>query len=298
MSSQSERVRQLLQQPNGIALIEKVSALITSAPWLVKSLPKMSLKFLKILANDLKILLLDPDDTILSVGGFNAPPSKGLVSLASAKSGSSLSSLSQITKTALASLPILGHSMDEHNRRIIEELNKIDINGSKPESEDDWDTVTKALKHSFATNRFEESIWGPLIKENKWPQMSFKEQKVVKDVYNLLQLAVEVKELHASLDAENVMKAITESRKYDIIRTRLSDQKRHHSEELADAAVVAELSKSFSPDAQSALIKFAQIAGSAKFSRSAKPSKMSQRQRRRRQEYLTAFDRCCRFIPW
>ena len=55
--------------------------------------------------------------------------------------------------------------------------------------------------------------------------------------------------------------------------------------------------RSFSVDAQSALIRFAQIAGKARFTRNSQPSKMTQRQRRRRQEYLEAFDQCCRFIP-
>jgi hypothetical protein len=297
MNAQSERVRQLLQQPDGIVMIEKASDLIASAPWLMRTLPKMSLKNFKILADDLKTLHLDSDDSVLSVTGFNTPPSKNLISLASAKSGSSLSSLSQITKAALASLPIFGPSIDVQNKKLIEELNKIDLNGSKPESNDDWHTITKALKHSLSTHTFEESIWRPLVKEKKWPHVSFKDQKVVQELNYLLQLAVEVKELHVLLDAENAMKTIDGCRKLDTVRTRLSNQKRHHSEELADAAVVAELSRSFSPDAQSALIKFAQIAGAAKFSKSAKPSKMSQRQRRRRQEYLTAFDRCCRFIP-
>lgn len=278
-------------------MIEKASDLITSAPWLMGTLPKLSLKNLKTLSNYLKVLHLDSDDSVFSVTGYNRPPSKDLISLASAKSGSSLSSFSQAAKAALASLPIIGISIDAHNKNLIEELNKIDLNGIKPESSDDWKTVTKALKHSLAVHTFEESVWRTLVKENKWPHMSFEDQAVVKEVNDLLQLAVEVKELHNVLDAEKAMQAIADCRKLDSVRTRLSKQKHHHSEELADAAVVAELSRSFSPDAQSALIKFAQIAGAAKFSRSAKPSKMSQRQRRRRQEYLTAFDRCCRFIP-
>lgn len=290
-------MRRLLQQPDGIVMIEKSSGLITSSPWLMRTLPRVSLRRLKILARDLKTLQLDSDDSILGVTGFNTPPSKTLISLAAAKSGSSLSSLSQITKNAFASLPIVGHSMEVHNKMLEEELNKIDLNGIKPASNDDWNTITKALKHSLAVHTFEDSIWRPLAKENKWPHFSFEDQKAVKEVSDLLQMAVEVKEFHVSLDAENAVKTIAECRKLDTVRTRLSNQKRHHSEELADAAVVAELSRSFSPDAQSSLIKFAQIAGAAKFSRSAKPSKMSQRQRRRRQEYLTAFDRCCRFIP-
>jgi len=297
MSTQSQRVRRLIQQPDGMLMIEKASNLITSSPWMMRSLPKMSQNHLKCLGTELKRLHLDMDDSILCVTGFESPPSQRLISLASAKSGSSFSSLSKMTNAALASLPIFGPSINVRNKKLNEELDRLYLNDSKPESKDDWDTVTMALKHFYAVNTFEETIWGVFVKDKKWPQLSFKDPKIVKEISDIIELAAEVKDLHISLDAENVTKAISECRKLDSIRTRLSNQKHHHSEELADAAVIAELSRSFSPDAQSALIKFAQIAGAAKFSRSAKPSRMSQRQRRRRQEYLTAFDRCCRFIP-
>lgn len=294
---QSERVRRILQHSDGIVMIEKASNLLDTAPWLVRTLPKLTIKTIKALANHLKSLELDPDDSILSVTGFDSPPSRNLISLASAKSGSSISSLSQITKTAMASLPVIGPSIEIHNKKLMEELNTIELNCVLPKSKDDWNIVTRALQHSLAVHTFQESIWRPMVKEYRWPHFEFEEQKVLKEISALLQSAVELKELHLRLDTENVIKTIAESRKLDTVRTKLSKQKRHHSEELADAAVVAELSRSFSPDAQSALIKFAQIAGAAKFSRSARPSKMTQRQRRRRQEYLSAFDRCCRFIP-
>jgi len=297
MMTESERVRQLLQQPDGMNLIEKASDLITSAPWLAQTLSAMDLKTVKFLANEVKKLQLDLDDPVFSVTGFAVPPFQSVISLASARSGSSLSSLSQAAKTTLASIPIIGPAMDTHIKEVNAELDKLNLNGSKPESNDDWNTVTKALTHSLAVYTFEDTIWRSLVKQKKWPQMSFQDQKLLKEIHGLLELAVEVKELHLSLDVENTTNRIAECRKLDAMRTKLSDQKHYHAEDLADSAVIAELSRSFSPDAQSALIKFAQIAGAAKFSRSAKPSKMSQRQRRRRQEYLNAFDRCCRFIP-
>mmetsp|Transcript_13192 Transcript_13192/g.37108 ORF Transcript_13192/g.37108 Transcript_13192/m.37108 type:complete len:620 (+) Transcript_13192:2045-3904(+) len=297
MTTESERVRQLLQQPDGLKLIAKSSDLMKSAPWLMRTLPKLNLKSVKFLADEVTKLQLDSDDPLFYVKGFDSPPSRSMISLASAKSGSPLSYLSEVTKTTLASLPIIGPAFEIHIEKANKELEKIDLNGKKPESSDDWKIVMKALKHSLSICTFEDKIWRPLVKGKRWPLLSFKDQKAINNMCSVLELAVEVKELHVLLDAENAMRVIAECRKLDPIRTRLSQQKHHHSEDLADAAVVSELSRSFSPDAQSALIKFAQIAGSAKFSRSAKPSKMSQRQRRRRQEYLNAFDRCCRYIP-
>ncbi|VEU37358.1 unnamed protein product [Pseudo-nitzschia multistriata] len=295
--AESERVRNLLQQPDGMTLIEKASYLITSAPWLMRSLAEMNLNSIKSLAGEMTKLRLDLDDPVLSVTGFDSPPSKSLISLASARSGSSLSSLSQVTKATLSSLPIIGPAMDSHIKQVYKELDKLNLNGTKPESKDDWKTIAKALKHSLAVCTFEDTIWRSLVKEKKWPQACFQDQKRLKEIHDLLDIAVEVKELHILLNVKTAIKAIAKCRKLDAMRTRISRQIRYHSEDLTDSAVVAELSRSFSPDAQSALIKFAQIAGASKFSRSSKPSKMSQRQRRRRQEYLTAFDRCCRFIP-
>jgi hypothetical protein len=119
----------------------------------------------------------------------------------------------------------------------------------------------------------------------------------VREAIELLAMGIEVKRLISKLKASEELERAAECRVLDLQRGKVASQIQHHAEELVDAAVVAELSRSFSPDAQSALIRFAQIAGAAKFSRSSKPSKMTQRQRRRRQEYLEAFDRCCRFIP-
>ena len=83
----------------------------------------------------------------------------------------------------------------------------------------------------------------------------------------------------------------------DARREMLASRVQDLAVDLVQSTVVMELSHSFSADAQAALIRFAQIAGKAKFSRASQPSKMSQRQRRRRQEYLDSFDKCCRFIP-
>jgi hypothetical protein len=297
LTTQSESLRYRLHQPTGVKLMEQSSYLIRTAPWLMKTLPLLNIDALELLSNGLKALNLDKNNAILNVGGFQSPPPKALVSLALAKSGSSLSSLMNATRNVVASLPIVGAMMDGQMHQLTEKLSNIRIDNRLPQTDGDWKTVADALNYSLAVHSFQEKSWMPMVKGQGWPETFFDDQATTLDMTGLLEKAVEVKRLQIALDAETEIETISKLREMDAYRARLSTQIQHHSEELADAAVVAELSRSISPDAQSALIRFSQIAGAAKFSKCAKPSKLTQRQRRRRQEYLDAFDRCVRQIP-
>lgn len=296
ISSQSERIRLLLQQPDGMKLMDKATFLIQSAPWLMQALPTWKLEDVESLLHRLKALQLNKNDLLLKVTGFESPPPNGMVSLALAKSGSSLSSFVHVSARAVASMPVLGSVVNAHLQGLNEEMTKIKLNKRDPESKDDWSVVARALEHALSVHAFETNVWLPLVRSKEFPQMQFASQDGVKQMVELFEVALDVKKLHISLDVINELTLI-DSKDLDQHRKRLAMQIQHHAEELADAAVVAELSRSFTPDAQSALVRFSQIAGASKFSKSAKSSKMTQRQRRRRQEYLDAFDRCCRFIP-
>lgn len=296
ISSHSERIRCLLQQADGVKLMEKASYLIQSAPWLMQALPTWKVEDAETLLERLKALKLGRNDHILKVTGFDSPPPNGLVSLALANSGSSLSSLVRAGARAVASIPVLGSAVNDHLHGLNEEIQKIEVNKKAPETKSEWAIVAKALHHGLSVHAFETTIWNPLVTSKDFPEAQFIRQDVVKEMVELVEVAVDVKRIHKALDVENELELI-DSKELDQLRKRLSAQIQHHAEELADAAVVAELSRSFTPDAQSALVRFSQIAGASKFSKAAKPSKMTQRQRRRRQEYLDAFDRCCRFIP-
>ncbi len=276
--------------------MEKATYLIQEAPWLMQALHGWKLEDAESLLERLKALELTKNDLVLKVTGFESPPPNGMISLAWANSGSSLSSLVRVSARAVASMPVLGSVVNVHLQGLNEEMKKIKLNKRYPESKDDWAIVAKALDHSLSVHSFEAKIWTPLVRAKDFPQIQFTRQDVVKEMVELFEVAVDLKRLHLSLDVSNELKLI-ESKELDQHRKRIAMQIQHHAEELADAAVVAELSRSFTPDAQSALVRFSQIAGASKFSKCAKPSKMTQRQRRRRQEYLDAFDRCCRFIP-
>lgn len=297
LTKQSERLRHLLHQPDGVKLMELSCFLTRTAPWLMNTLADWNVEEMESFHGALLALKLDKSSAILSVSGFESPPQKALISLALAKAGSTMSSLANATRTAVAALPIVGAMMDAQMQRLTQDLDNIRIHNKKPENEVDWKVVADALKYCQSVHTFQDSKWLPMVRRQGWPKKLFVDQSTVKATCDLLATTLEVKRLQISLDADSEIEAISRFREMDAYRARLSTQIQHHSEELADAAVVTELSRSFSPDAQSALIRFSQIAGAAKFSKSAKPSKMTQRQRRRRQEYLEAFDRCVRQIP-
>lgn len=299
ISSQSDCIRSLLQQPGGAKLSEVASKLIKDAPWLVLSMETLEADDLKTIVHRLEELCME-DQAILNVENFERPPKPELLSMVVAKSGSSLSSIvADASRQWMSSIPVVGtiSGMDAKRKEIQEEMHQITLNGAVPESKDDWKIVGNAVRHAQMVSRFEEEVWRPKMKSHKWQSYDFSENTNVSRCTELVNMAMELKRLESSLGASKVLKGALECRNLDWQRGKVQNQVRHHAEQLVDAAVVAELSKSFSPDAESALIRFAQIAGANKFGKSAKPSKMTQRQRRRRQEYLDAFDKCCRFIP-
>lgn len=295
--SQSDRVRNILQAPDGIKLADLAFKLMTEAPWLLVSYEDVSSKELKSLMNQLNELEVK-DDSILGVGNFEQPPDSRLVSMALAKSGSSVSSLvSQASRNWVSNLPILGSlsGMDAQQNQLQEQMDRITLNGMAPMSNDDWAIVAKALKRSQLVSQFKSGSWDYRAKKHGWPSFDFNDTKKVSTCIKVMKIALEVKELESSLSLSQELRKANEARSLDFQRGRLQSQIRRQAEELVDTAVVAELSKSFTPDAESALIRFAQIAGANKFGKTAKQAKMTQRQRRRRQEYLEAFDKCCRY---
>eukprot|EP00980_Cylindrotheca_fusiformis_P027759 scaffold22558_cov116-Cylindrotheca_fusiformis.AAC.8 len=299
IQSQGDRIRNLLQQSDGAKLAEVATNLIREAPWLVTSLRNLEVDDLKSILVRLKELRVE-DEAVLAVDNFDRPPKPELVSMVLAKSGTSFtSSIANASRKLLSSIPFISSvvGMEAQRKATENQMEQITLHGVAPESNEDWATVANALRFAQKVSLFENEVWAPKMKSHKWPSCNFFECSNVSKSIELFEMAIELKQLENSLRASNEMDRAEECRNLDRQRGKLQNQVRQHAEELVDAAVVAELSKSFSPDAESALIRFAQIAGANKFGKSAKPSKMTQRQRRRRQEYLDAFDKCCRFIP-
>jgi len=295
ISGQSCRVRSIFKQPDGERMSELALSLIKVSPSLMKAIASWDIKDVAFLRQELSGLVLEDTDPILNVSGFSCPPSDALVSYCNALSGSTISKVSVAAMHVFASVPIVGtiSGANEHVAYVADAAKKVKVAGKEASDEKEWGTVVKALKHSQALFSFEHNIW----RRRQLPFVDFSDREKLRELEHQLTLAVEFKQLVWKIGAKEEMERWRETRQLDSKRSKMCCQIQRLAEELVDSSVVMNLSRSFSPDAQSALIRFSQIAGKAKFSRSSQASRMTQRQRRRRKEYLDAFDRCCRFIP-
>ncbi|CAB9500882.1 Uncharacterized ATP-dependent helicase MG140 [Seminavis robusta] len=309
LSAASDRVRCVIHQPNGQKLVSGLLSLNEETPWLSETTAKWTVERLEEFRGDLASLLVHDTDVLSRVnhGCYDAAPSAELMCMVAAKAGMMLPSVKQATKRALASMPVLGQvfAPESSSAELQEQLEAMTIDGKAPESNVKWQEILQALRFEEALEKFHQSELAPLIQNEGWPfqevyEMVGRDQKqriLRKPLLDLIDRLVSLKKLAIDLNIPEELEQACEFRALDARRGMLASQIQRLAEDLVDAKVVAELSRSFSSEAQSALIRFSQIAGKAKFSRASQPSKMTVRQRRHRQEYLDAFDRCVRYIP-
>lgn len=300
LSKHNEKIRQLVQHPDGQKLIQLSLTLIDQVPWLLKSMTRWSLKDVNSLTERVAGLLLEENDSVEGVTGCDMPPSNKLISLVASKAGSSLAIIWNVAREKIAAVPGLGSlsGLKQQSVDLHESLNKLRISGEPAKTATDWKTVLRALEHAQALHSFKEDIWNECEQNDGWPSLDLTLPKEeLKQLHTCLEKAATVLRLKWKTGVADEILLAVACQELDSRRTTIALQVQRLAEELVDANVITELSRSFSTEAQSALIRFSQIAGKAKFSRASQPSKMTQRQRRRRQEYLDAFDRCCRFIP-
>lgn len=304
LAEASDRVRGVIQNPNGQRLVSGLIELNENVPWLMKTLATWTLERLKECRDQVSALVAQQnDDTCRVFLGCPSPPPLELVSLVAANAGVALSSVKQATRKVLASVPLLGSvfGLSEEESALLQgQLDAITLDGKPPKTKNDWKQVLEVL-------RFEEEIekFDQLVKSEGWPETAWynrvgqklQQRMIQNNALETLERALILKELAISLSVAEEMQSACKCSILDARRGMISSQMQRLAEDLVDAKVVTELSRSFSAEAQSALIRFSQIAGKARFSRSSQPSKMTVRQRRHRQEYLDAFDRCVRYIP-
>jgi hypothetical protein len=285
----SERIRKTVNSVDGQQYVELSTQLWTKCPWLLMSLARASPKEVEALHNQAERLVLDDKDPILKVRGFPQNRSNALIALCESKAGMQLSSLSTAARKSLASLPVVGSMLAESPEVLETALADLRIDNHAPLTKLDWMVVVMAMRHDEAMDRFRLGVW-----QEGWPKFNGENVRQLRDY---LVTALQVKTLAWKLQVADLTVLSAECRAFDARRSILANRIQSLSVELVNATVVSKLSDSFPVEAQSALIRFAQIAGKARFSKSSQPSRMSQRQRRKRQEYLDSFEKCCRFIP-
>jgi methylglyoxal synthase len=300
LSQHGEAIRQLVKTQDGQKLVELSLPLIHDAPWFMKTISLWTLEQVASLKEQTEALVQEDDDAIKELTGYVLPLSDALVSCVACKAGSSFSVVTNAAKMAIAHLPLIGPLSGIQQRRsdLNESVNQLMLNGRSPQRKTEWEVVLRALKRVQLVHKFELDVWAVHKQNDGWPRRDFLTNPgELRDLNKMMNTALQLKQIARNLKVEENIRLAVECRSLDTRRSILAAKLQNLAEEIVDATVVAELSCSFSTKAQSALIRFAQLAGKQKFNRGSQLSKMTQRQKRRRQDYLDAFDRCCRFIP-
>lgn len=307
LEQNAEYKRKMTKTVKGERFFQLAPSLIRDYPWLMKSIAKWEVQQLVDVQNQIGKLFMEPNDPINWVSGYPTPvPSDELIALAASKAGHVLARLKIATKQAIVSVPLVGGKTLQQQRQqsAKEQLKCIRIKGAPPRSKSDWNIVFQALEREKEINYFRQAVLEPLTTREEWPVDAILETRVdgkVRVKSSIIQIMANVKEVKSMLSVDlhiedHIQKAV-EMRELETRRASLASRIQNLAEDLVACRVVAELSRNFSADAQSALVKFAQVSGKAKFGKSSQPSKMTQRQRRKRQEYLDAFEKCVRYIP-
>jgi hypothetical protein len=301
ISSQRQRVYQLLKLPDGQRFAEIAVELLDSMPWLMSAIASWTPYQVMQLRDRIQPLVLRVGDAMADVFHFPMPPTNALISLAASHAQKKFHVLSVATKRTVAGIPVVGSwtGMDRHTQETETLLSLIRIGRQEiPVTPEDWSLVEGALRRAQKLFQFGQGEWKTYERAHSWPDaVAFcSDHDRLRELYVNVEKAVEMKQIAWKLNMDDMIATSLQCQSLDAQRCGLAKRIQELSEALVNATVVAELKRSFSDEALSALIHFSQIAGKAKFQKSNLP-KMSQRQRRHRQEYLNAFDQCCRYIP-
>ena len=295
----------MIQQPDGQKLVSGSLELIEKAPWLMTA--AWPVERLTAFREELAALTAQQNNDMNRVAlGFTGSLPGGLLAEVSVKAGVTFASVKLNTQKMLSSVPLFGAAFgSDRNPSLEQQLAVITIDGRIPTSTDEWKRVLHVMTFEEAIDKFHRSQVEPLLRLEGWPEKDIYEwvgpqqqQRIIRTgLLESVEQGLQLKKLALKLDVAQELESACECYALDTRRSQIASQIQSLAEDLVDARVVTQLSKTFSAEAQSALIRFSQIAGRAKFSRSAQASNMSARQRRHRKEYLESFDQCVRYIP-
>jgi len=298
--------RKMIRTGDSQRLAELAFDLIETVPWLARTTISWGIDDVSRMRNKLSAILdaqkLCEFERVSTAGCLTTD---AVISYVASKAGQRLSMIKQASRDLIAAVPLVGSLVASGSHVLQEEVSVASVDGNTPDDRNDWKLVLDILQHQKNLEKLNREVLEPLMQQQKWPM-----DYIFENVGNLQQHRIlrasflekfdqllEVKQLAEKLDMSQEMKAAAECIDLDARRSLIAVRMQNLAADLVDAKVIMNLSQSFSAEAQSALIRFSQISAKAKFSRSSQPSKMTTRQRRHRQEYLEAFDRCVRYIP-
>jgi len=303
LNDSAERQREFLRSNDGSELVRIAVQLHQSAPWLARIIPRYAAADLKNLLDLVRNVAADEEDEIFTVSGFTSPPADSTISAAASRAGYFLPSLASVFKSSIVSIPYIGDfSGLKVNRASDEaELGCILIRCEAATNKSDWSVIHRALQRDKDLHEMYRNYLSPLIESSNWPDdivsgLGTSSGNVRGDLVHLLELAIFVREAGDGLDIQSLLNDADISQSLEKDRQAAVLQIQSLSQRLAQAKTFLRLSETFSPEAQSALIRFTQLALKNRFIRIPE-IRMSQRQQRRRREYVEAFEKCVPYIP-
>ena len=294
----------LLRAAAGRELAEEACELALEVPWLAATVGRWPSEELAAFAGWIEQLAAEAPAAYPEVSGYSCPPRPGLVSAAAARAGRWIPGVRGAAVGALARVPLLGSATGalEYEAKTERDLDSIRLYGEVPASRTDWQIVHDAMNYNATLCSFYEDSVSNLVEKEGWPVEKVTDQSrdgfcFRESFVGLIQTARRVREIQDALLPRSDFDQSHQAQLLEARRRKLVSSMKDLDEKLVEGRIVTQLSNMFSAEAQSALIKFAQLAGRAKFRSNAQTSRLTQRQQRHRQAYLEAFEQCVRYIP-
>ena len=273
-------------------------------PWMLETLRKLSEAETLDIAKRSKEMFVEPSDIIERVSGFSYPISGDLISMVASRAGETIPSIRTSLGQFVSSVPFVGNvsGLKVRCSQLTESLGCLLLDNRVPSSISDWAVVCSALRRERDIDEYIRSTVEPLITKYKWPvndvlSDNCERRRLCKDFIAWTAKLSELKALVWRHGLTDTREQVDATMQLDFRRAHLASLLPGLLTELVEVNMVAQLSQMFDVEAQRELIRFAQVAARAKFGKSTQLNKLSQRQRRHRQEYLDAFERCVRYIP-
>eukprot|EP00978_Attheya_sp_CCMP212_P014159 scaffold35967_cov52-Attheya_sp.AAC.1 len=308
LETQGQRACDTMQHPEIAQLACDTLVLEQTAPWLVSTMTEWTVPQVTSLAQQVGSLSEMDERLVNAVSGYGhrdaveCSPSDELISWVAAKAGQTSARISHVLNRLVSSVPIVGSNFGatEAAQKLEESVHSIRVYGDIPRSSADWQLVHRVLVRNKAIHDLYTSTLSLLVSRSGWPMDEIIQGigtfhvNFPKSFAELLSKAAKVKQASTTWSYLHIE---SDSKQLEIQRRNHAHQLQTLYEKLVEAKVIAQLNESFSPEAQTALIRFAQLAGKSRLNTSQQASKMSQRQQRHRQQYLKSFEECVRYIP-
>ena len=264
----------VLNSNMGKELLQNMLTLFEDAPWLVKTSSRWSEEESQSLFQSMKDLHRDEWDPIFSVKGIPSPPSDHLIEVVGRKAGYMWSSLSSSLKATVSCIPLVEKisSLKETIEKTDIEIAKIKIGDAPIQTVADWSILYQALDRERRLFHLAREVLKPYSERENWPSDIITSHdnscSTVKDSFiEQLNMVVSMKKMASVLGITQFIGDLQFCRQLEMRRKNAVTRLQGISANIVYEKSISKLQNTFSPEAQSALIKFTQLAMKNDFNR-------------------------------